>query len=134
MSFKIPILIGAAIALIISDQGVVSAQPNQTQSPIPKIQLAVVKEISSRGKVVKTGGKLYRLGGSNLSIKNNITSVKKGDPLYLGDGLQVPRYEKIVIECLGNGKLWLIPNNGALWGVAKGCPIPSNQIKSRIRR
>lgn len=132
MKLKIPILIGAAIALIVSAPGVVSAQ---TQSPTPKIQLAVVKEISSRGKIVKTGGRLYRFGSSksSLYIKNASNPVKKGDPLYLGDGLQVPRYEKIVIECLGNGKLWSIPNNGALWGVANGCPIPGTQAKSRIR-
>jgi hypothetical protein len=124
MRFNLPILTSIALILIGASIAPIGAETvRSAPSPVKLVQLAVIKEASRSGKT-GIGGQLIRFQTPKKPL-----DAKTGDKLYLGDGLKVKRGEKVVIQCLVNKKIWTVPNNGSLWGVANGCPLPPDQIQ-----
>jgi hypothetical protein len=124
MRLKLSLLMGGALIAIGATYATVVAETVRTApAPVKLVEIAVIKEASRSGKT-GTGGQLIRF----QTPKKNLDA-KTGDKLYLGDGLRVKRGEQVVIQCLVNQKYWTVPNNGALWGVANGCPLPLDQVQ-----
>jgi hypothetical protein len=128
--FKPALLTGGVLMLMVGSHSFGMAVQPVDPFPLPTrnvppqaklIELAVIKEASRNGKP-GVGGQLIR-----FQTPKKLVDGKTGDKLYLGDGLKVQRQEKVVLLCLVNQKTWTVPNNGALWGVANGCPLPNSQ-------